>query len=129
MMVKHLPSVTAKGLVRTIARQRHCHPLARQLAHPPCRQRGGIGERLVKHRRKAVYRGEIIGSDDPLLMVRTEFRCDLTGIGRLVIGGDIETDRAGLHRLARRLAHQRDHARAVHPTRKERTQRHIGHHA
>ncbi len=61
-------------------------------------------------------------------MVGTEFGGDLSGVIRLVIGGDIETDRAGLHRLRARLAHQRDHARAIHPARQERAKRHIGHH-
>ncbi|MCY1170683.1 hypothetical protein D9M73_107700 [compost metagenome] len=72
---------------------------------------------------------EIVRRDHALAMLRGEALGDHIGIAAFIEAVLVKPDRAGAHRPARGLRHQRDHRRAIDPARQERAQRHIRHHA
>jgi hypothetical protein len=127
-MLEHHPPIAGKGLVRSIARQGHCHFLARQLAHPIGRQRRSISKRLVAMKGYQISQTKIIGGNYPRAMIGRKSPGDHIGITCFVEGLVVKADRTAVDLCIARLRHQRDDCAAIDPAREECAQRHVRHH-
>ena len=121
--------VAAEALVAAVARQRHGHVLARQLADPVGRQRGTVGIRLVVDAGQAVDDVESVAGDRVDEMARTVALGHLPRELRFVERRIVERDRAGVDRLVGDPRHRRDHGAGIDAARKKRAERHLGDHA
>src|SRR5439155_16139177 len=99
--------VAAEQLVAALAGERDLHVLRRQLRDEICRQRGGVGERLVESRRERREQQRRIGAQYELAVQRAVALGDPPGVGELVEGAFREPDRERVQRLGALLGGER----------------------
>ena len=84
------------------------------------RKQRHVGERLVEMHDQLLEQLVQIRRDRPLAVVGLEQRRHLARVGQLVVGAVVEADAEAVHRLHRRLAHERDDACSSRCRRRER---------
>jgi hypothetical protein len=126
--VQAIAPIAAEALVATVARQRHGHVPARELADPVRRDRRAVGVGLVVKRRELVDQIEIVGLHALDAVVRVIPIRDRLRELRFVERGIVEGDRAGVDGLGRKALPSARRPRENRRRRKERAERHLGDH-
>ena len=119
--------VATERLVAADSRQRHLHVARRGLGHDVCRDRRGVGERLVERPHDRRQQRLQVGLQDLLVMVGLEAPGDEPRVRQLVVRRRraAEAHREGGDPSRRHLAHAGDHRARVDAAGEEDAERHV----